>query len=409
MQSFRQKFFALTPFWLFLVFFKFAAGLHYTLLSPLGAQVFPVWIVGILIGAAAFIQMLLDVPSGYLTDRFGYKRMLIVTTLAFMVAGACFWFGMTQGTFVISLIISIVGWQFLGPGSNAYTIGHADEKTVGKMLSASEVAASLGIVLTSILVAFAVSWSAPLLATVLIALFAVALLAILLAPRDHAPSHQSPHKKFRLRFWQAAWHSAKELRPVSYLLMVSNFTASTFYAIIWFVVPLLIASNIHAKTLGLGLGIFDFSVVVLGFFLGTIADKYNKKLLILLGITVFAVAGILLSTNFGFLFLLLGFVATAGDELTGLSLWAWLYATNKDHNHYGTLTGMIEVSSDLGWTVGPIAAGILYATIGASWTIAVGGILILINLFTYVLLVQHPLPAPNANITYRLRHKKHKH
>jgi len=44
-----QLFKAYRPFWVFLAIFKFGAGLHFTLLAPLGEQVMPVWIVGILI------------------------------------------------------------------------------------------------------------------------------------------------------------------------------------------------------------------------------------------------------------------------------------------------------------------------------------------------------------------------
>jgi len=35
----------------------------------------------------------------------------------------------------------------------------------------------------------------------------------------------------------------RKLNPVSTMLMLSNFSAAVFYAIIWFVVPLMIANN----------------------------------------------------------------------------------------------------------------------------------------------------------------------
>ncbi|MDB4984757.1 MAG: hypothetical protein JWM20_936 [Patescibacteria group bacterium] len=400
----------LAPFWIFLIFFKFGGGLHYTMLAPLGSQVFPVWIVGILIGVSAFIQMLLDVPSGYMTDRFGYKKMLVVTTIFFVAASAVFLFGLTKATFLWSLAVSVIGWQFFSPGINAYAIGHSDDETVGKIISAKDVFASSGIVLASALVGFAVSWNVPLLGKILILIFIIACAAMLLAPADLAPKPEHHRKKLHPKFWKVAWKAAHDLKPVSYLLMITSFTASTFYAIIWFVVPLLIATQVHAHTLSLGLGVFDFSVVILGFFIGTLADKYDRKLLILLGIVIFAVAGILLGHNFGYAFILLGFVATAGDELSGVSLWAWLYALDKKHEHYGLITGMIELWSDLGWSVGPILAGILYVAVGPSWTIATGGIIILLNLGVYLFMVKHPLPHSLEKLpAFHLRHEKHKH
>ena len=411
--KFSSTLIKLTPFWLFLILFKLAAGLHYTLLSPLGSEVFPVWAVGLLIGGAAFVQLCLDIPAGHLTDRFGYRKMLVVTTLFFIIAAACFAFGLTQLTFLVSLVISILGWQFFTPGINAYTMAQADHHTIGRLISAKEVFASIGIVLASITIIYAVSWQPFIIGAILVIIFITSLVSILMAPRDKQPIVETPKthgRKLHPAFWKEAFVAMHRLKPASYLLMITSFTASTFYAIIWFVIPLLIADQVKNGTLGLGLGIFDFSVVVLGFFLGHIIDSFNKKLLILIGIIVFAVAGILLGSNFGFVFLLLGFVATAGDELAELSLWAWLYSTDSEHKHYGLITGVTEVWSDLGWTVGPILGGILYTTVGPSWAIAIGGMIILLNLVVYIIMLGHPLPKIWKSLP--IHHKKqprHKH
>jgi MFS family permease len=82
----HKIFFKFIPFWIFLILFKFGAGLHYVLMPVFGERVFPVWVVGLLIGGASLIQMLCDVPAGKLLDRYGYRRLLIVTTTAFIVA-----------------------------------------------------------------------------------------------------------------------------------------------------------------------------------------------------------------------------------------------------------------------------------------------------------------------------------
>ena len=413
-KTFIQKMKNLTPFWIFLILFKLAAGLHYTMMAPLGAKVFPVWLVGILIGASAFIQLCLDVPAGYISDKFGYKNMLAVTTVFFIAGSVCFLFGLDKVTFILSLAISILGWQFFSSGTNAYTITHSNEKTVGRLISAKDVFASMGIVIASATVIFAVSWRVQFLGMVFIGIFLLALIVLAIAPADAPKKPEHDHmrrKKLHPKFFKEAWKAARDLKPASYLLMITSFTGSTFYAIIWFVVPLLIATEVHNGTLGLGLGVFDFSVVILGFFLGKIVDSFDKKLLVLFGIIIFAVAGILLGSNFGPIFLLLGFIATSGDELTGLSLWAWLYSIDTKHEHYGLITGMIDLFEDMGWTVGPILAGILYIFIGPSWTIAVGGILILLNLIVYVIIIGfRPLNFSTKNIpAHHERRVKHKH
>src|SRR5437764_511543 len=106
----------LTPFWFFLFLFKCAASLHYSLLSPLGSKVFPLWAVGLLVGLGSLMQLIFDVPAGYLLDRYGYRRLLKVTTLIFMIAAAILFAGITQITFILSLFVGTFGWLFFGPG-----------------------------------------------------------------------------------------------------------------------------------------------------------------------------------------------------------------------------------------------------------------------------------------------------
>src|SRR4051812_16057406 len=86
---------SLVPFWLHSFLFKYGAGLHYTLLSVLGSQVLPLWIVGVLMGAEAFFQLVLDVPAGFALDRFGYVNLLRLGTVFFIISIIPLLFGLT--------------------------------------------------------------------------------------------------------------------------------------------------------------------------------------------------------------------------------------------------------------------------------------------------------------------------
>lgn len=165
--------------------------------------------------------------------------------------------------------------------------------------------------------------------------------------------------------------------------MITGFSSSIFYAIVWFVVPLIIASNKDDFFMGISLATFDLAVLLLGFILGKLVDKSNKKLLVFLGLLLFSVTGMLLGFNYGILFVLIGFMATVGDELASLSLWSWLNLLDKDHDSDGTVSGVINLFQDLGWAVGPVIAGVLYTKIGPELTIAVGGGLIFISWLLY--------------------------
>ncbi len=397
-KSLKSSLMKFMPFWLFLTFFKFGGGLHYTVLAPIGEKLFPIWLVGLMVGISAFAQLLLDIPAGYLLDKYGYKKLLTITTFLFIIASACFLLGFSKFAFLLSLIISTFGWLFFGPGINAYVINQSPKESIGRFISARDVFASIGIVFSSALIPFVVMLDMKIVGAILLAIFSVAFIFILFAPKEkeikhHEPAHPARNKdRMKKNFLVEAYRAVMRLRPASIMLLSVGLSASTFYGIIWFVVPLLIAHQVNNGVLGLGLGVFDFSVVILGFILGKVVDSFDKKILILIGLGLFSIAGIFIGFNFGFLFLLLGFLATSGDELSGLSLWAWLYKIDKKHESYGLISGTISLFEDLGWTIGPILAGVLYGVVGPTWTIAIGGLIIFLNLIIFLLLVKNPIP-----------------
>jgi MFS family permease len=409
--SFLHVLAGLSPFWVYLTLFKFAGSIHYGMLSPLGEKVFPVWLVGVLIGIATLLQLVLDVPAGYLLDKIGYKKLLIVTTVFFIISSVSLLFGLSAPIFVFSLFTSTFGWLFFSSGANSYVISRSSEQTVGRFISAKEVFGSLGVVLGSIALSVVVMLGAPAIGLILVGIFFVALIAIGASPADHQRSvHHSAHAHLaKTSLLKEAFRSAKTLRPASYILIGTTFCAAVFYAMVWFVVPLVLAHQYEQGVLSLGLGIFDFSVVVLGFVLGRLVDTFNKKLLVLIGILIFAIMGILLGFYLNAFFLLFGFIATAGDELSELSLWSWMYGIKADSEHIGLVSGIIGLFDDFGWAVGPVVAGILYTYIGASKTILVGGLCILLNLILFVIFVKHPLPKFVSWPLIHIRRKRYKH
>ncbi|MBI5798630.1 MAG: MFS transporter [Candidatus Yonathbacteria bacterium] len=374
----------LLPFGVFILLFKFGAGLHFTLLAPLGARVFDVWVVGLLIGGAALLQLLHDVPAGFALDRFGYLRLLWVTTAAFIVATSVLIAGLTPMTFIATLFLGAFGWLFYGPGIDAYLLSMTPVEYAGRIVSIRDILASVGIVFSTALLAFMLSIPVPIIGGTIAIILLCALLAGVMSPRDRVSVHAEKkvpthHYHVRRHHVGHIFHAIWKLNPASGLLLLSGLAGSIFYAVIWFVVPLLLDSPSGTSLPSVALGVFDFAVAVLGFFFGRLADKWNQKWLIFFGLLLFSVTGALLGFSTHLWFLVLGFMATAGDELSGLALWAWMDRLDKSHREDGLIAGVISFFQDLGWTIGPLVAGFLYGAIGPAWTIAVGAIPILIT------------------------------
>lgn len=376
MKSLRP-FLTLLPFWLYIILFKSAASLHFTLFPVLGERLFPIWIVGILVSAEAFLQMSFDVPAGYALDRFGYIRTLKISSICFLVGACILFFGLHAWTLIISTFLAMIGWLFFGPGVDAYVLVKADKRIAGRFMALRDITASAGVVIGMAILPFLLHVGIWIIGIVLASLFCLSLFALSRASKDTASVHQEKkigHQSFYIRrhFIHHVFLALKHLNPVSAMLILQRFSAALFYGIVWFVVPLMLSAMTHSGPLDFGLIVFDLAILFTGYFLGRLTDTWDKRWLVFWGMLLFSVSALLLGFNFGILFIVLGFLATTGDEMASVSLWAWLDVLDKKHSEDGLVTGALTLFEDLGWTVGPLLAGFLFESIGPTWTIVTG-------------------------------------
>lgn len=402
-------------FWLFLAFYKFAAALHYSLLSPLGARLMPFWIIGLLVGGESFLQMLCDVPAGYLVDRFGRKRMLAIGWAAFVFSAALLMhFSLTN--YVLSIAFSLVGWLFFAPGVNAYVLSYAKRESSGRFIALRDTFYSIGVVLASIALPFVLLYSPAIMGTTLLALLGLAILALWAAPPDKPVSHAeqvlpAQHYHVHRTSLFKTLRVLRRLNPASGMLCGYSFAGAVFYGAIWFVVPLAIVMQPqNAGFLGLGLAIFDIAIVTLGVLIGNIVDHGDKRMLVFWGLLLFALMGILIGATLGPLFLLFGFLATTGDETAGLSLWSWLHSLDKEHAHDGAVAGAISFAEDFGYAVGPALTGFVYGAFGATWAIVISALPLLAMWLIYTVSIRPKALFPASLIDiprmpHRRRHK----
>lgn len=384
----KHLFITFVPFWAFLILYKLGGVLHYSLLSPLGERLLPLWVVGTLMGGGSILQLILDVPAGHLLDRFGYLKFLKITTFVFLFAGLALFLNFNTVTYIISLALATFGWLFFGPGVNAYILSHAPKDDAGKFISFRDTFGSLGVVFSSAILGFVLSLETKTMGALIFGLMLVALGALCLSPKDRVSVHAekklpTQHYYIRRHYLHQVLGVLRRLNPASSMLLLLDFSSSIFYGVIWFVLPLVIAHQANSGLLSLGLGVFDFAIVVLGFILGNIADKGNKRTLVFFGLLLFSISGIILGFNFNWLFLVFGFLATTGDEMASISLWSWLHSLDREHAHDGLVAGILNLVQDLGWAIGPMLAGVLYLWIGPSWTIVSSALLIFIVWIIY--------------------------
>lgn len=395
MRSVREIFIRFLPFWLYIVFFKFAGNIHYTALPALGEALFPVWLVGLIVSLESVLQVALDVPAGYLLDRFGYVRLLMLGSVCFAAASLFLIVGLTPATFVATVLSSVLGWLFFTPGVNAYLLGHAREDEAGRLFSMRDTSNALGVVLGVGGLSFILLLPVSTIGTAVLILLLVSLGFLYFAPPDKplvtAPKAHPYH--VRRQTARSLLATLRRLNPASSLLLAYNLAGSFFYAVIWFVVPLVIvAQHSQSAALGVGLAIFDTSIMLLGYIMGSLADTRDRRVLVFVGLFMFGLFGMLAGLTFGWLFVLFGFLASAGDEMAGVSLWAWLHALDREHAGDGAIAGMLTLAEDIGWSMGPILAGVLYVWAGPAFAIVLGAVPIFLVWLYYLLFVHRRFP-----------------
>lgn len=402
-------------FWSFLLFFKFAGALHYSLIPVIGNKLMPLWLVGIVSSVASILQLVMDIPAGKLLDKYGYKKVLVVSTFIFIIGALVLYKNLTTIIFLSSIFLCYIGWLFFGPGSNAYALSHAKKSESGRFMDYRDIAGGLGVVLASIALAVVVNYDNKIFSLIIAGIMFLSLISIIISPSDfkriklRSNPHQRTHKQ-RIHVLKNLLVAIKNLNPASTLLMLLNLAGATFYGVIWFVIPLVIATGIHnSGLLGIGLSMFDLAVVVAGIVMIKFIDQYNKKMLILVGLLLFAICGMLLGLSFGISFLVLAFLTTGGDEVAALPLWAWIHDLDKNHDKDGLISGIINLFEDLGWAIGPLIAGVLYTLIGPKMTIIIGAVPLVILVIIYQLAVRkHVIKASIFASPKKPKRKRHK-
>jgi predicted MFS family arabinose efflux permease len=257
-------------------------------------------------------------------------------------------------------------------------------------MALKDISASIAVVLGSGSLVYVISKNHTFIATILLVPISISTFILYKYVPKEKNRIQEVKYEIENKHYHIKRHQIKDLlkvinkmNPVSTMLLLTGVASATFYAIVWFVVPLEMAKGLAGGLPFFALGIFDLAIVLLGFLLGNVADKFNKSKLVFWGLLLFSISGILIGFNLNILFLFFGFLATTGDEMTSTALWSWLHKLDKDHANDGLIGGVITFAQDLGWVIGPVFAGFLYMNLGATYTILVGGVFVFIVFCIY--------------------------
>lgn len=376
------------PFWFFVFLFKFGAGIHYSLIAIFGARILPLWAVGLCVGGASFIQLVLDVPTGFLIERYGHLRMLRVSTFCFLLAAAVLLFGLTPTTYITSVVLSALGWLCFGPGVAAYLLTHGPVAFMGRLTGLRRMCEAVGITLALLGLSTFRTLPSAVIGLVIIFPLLGAFAALIIAHYSRTPSVLGKDTHSR-RLVSAASPATirtvvRKLHPIGTAFGIYVFCASVMYSMIWFLFPLLIATSDTPGIYSVALAMFDLTVLFVDLPVGALVDRLPKRPLVVAGMAVMAIAALALSQHLTLAVVPLAVVPLAvllsvGDEIAVVSLFAWLDERTSRVHHEGIVTGALTFIEDLGWSTGPIVAGLLAGVFTKSQTLLTGALVLSIG------------------------------
>lgn len=317
---------------------------------------------GWLYSAPLWSVAILMTPSGYLADRFGRKRVLLLGYLLLTIGVIAT--GFSRGYFecLAALLVAGAGLGLLVPPYYAM-VGEALKRARGLAIGLAASIYNLGGSVGSILVGIFVSqheWRfAYYIMAAIVFLVMVALFLRLRPPRRQTESSAglNAHSSFKNMMKQ---------RNV-FISSISLLTASIAYyaAAAW--LPTFLLSSVLEDPAGVGFVFGSFMLVgVIGMpTVGALSDRITRRLTVFLtGIASAAVSVSMLTTQYSFWSSVAYSVALGFLLVPAWNLLITIGQESVREEFVTSVTGLVQTFALVGSAVGPIIAGSLIPTLG---------------------------------------------
>jgi len=364
--------------------------------------------IGLTLSSFGLARLLLNIPLGILSDRYG-RRLLLVTGP--LVTGI----GMVGSGFSVG-IVDLLAWRFVaGAGSAMYMTGAqiylTDISTpsnrarfIGTNQGALLLGTSIGPAVGGIL---AEVWGlrAPFIVVGVAALFAMAhayfripetrhlALAAVEAERPAAADGVAPSSAPRFAWFRFA--TSRDFVAISFVVMAIFLTRTAGRQTL---MPLYAAEELHMSPGVLG-GVFTVMALMNVALLApasVIADRYGRKWSIVPSNLVVAISLFMLAGAHGYpMFLAGACVHAVGSSLAGPAPAAYT-ADIAPANLRGLAMGMYRSAGDIGFMVGPPLLGALADATSYGWGLAVNGVIMGVASLWFLVIARETVGRPRG-------------
>jgi len=362
--------------------------------------------VGLFISLPLFINLIIDLPLGFLFDRLGYKKSIMLGLLLYAVSILIIGFSIN----VLVIIIASATFAFASGmregGTTSYLLKIAPKQNqsgyFGIKAFFEDLAYTVGPLLAGCFLLYRNYVFFGVTAIIFLLAFALSLFKLPWTNKKsssslakiHSHAHRYHSARLRHRFnhhksWKLIRKEGLVLRRLGargVACLLYFFLYSFWDNMIWMIVPLYFAAQ------GSIVGVIMAATAIPTLFLiipsGIWADHFDRRKLILAGLTIFglatAIQGIFL--HHYVIFILFALLVTAGIDLADPAFDGIIAEQTKNKNT-GEIAGIWTLASDFGYFASPIATGLLLEITGFHQIISGFGIVILLTVPVFWLLL----------------------
>lgn len=319
-------------------------------------------LVGFVMGASTLTGVFLKLPAGALSDLFGRRRLLILGALVFATLPFTYLAVSTLAWLALLRFLHGSATAIFGPVASASLSDIAPASRRGAWLSTYSTAQGTGQALGPVLAGYLIAAGRFDLA------FAVSGLIGLAAPLIVGTWRDAPAGRVQRRSWEAFKHGVMEVAGDRRVLITSAAHAAQFVlnGMLNAFLPLYGREVLNLSGLELGwlFGLQTVTTLLMRPGMGLLSDRVGRRMIIATGLTICsgAVFSLSLANTLSTVIVVIVTYA-AGVAITTAATSAYITDVTR-RARYGAAHGVFGTIYDIGDAVGPIAAGLLVASIG---------------------------------------------
>jgi MFS family permease len=319
-------------------------------------------LVGFVMGASTLTGVFLKLPAGALSDLFGRHRLLIMGALVFATLPFTYLAVSTLAWLVVLRFLHGSATAIFGPVASASLSDIAPAARRGTWLSTYSTAQGTGQALGPVLAGYLIAAGRFDLA------FAMSGLIGFGAPLIVGPWRGAPVGTVQRPSWEAFKHGVMEVAGDRRVLITSAAHAAQFVlnGMLSAFLPLYGREvlNLSGSELGWLFGLQTVTTLLVRPGMGLLSDRVGRRVVIATGLTICSAAVFLLSLAASLAAVIVVIVTYAtGVAITTAATSAYITDLTR-RARYGAAHGVFGTIYDVGDALGPIAAGLLVASLG---------------------------------------------